>query len=102
MTSTLLVTSSPSRRGSRSMGATALQRQISIERIAALSEAADERRPKGTIVGNCRPGGEQPDAIDLGRALCDEKARPRDRRTSQKRDEIPPPHSITSCDRSGL
>src|SRR5262249_54659444 len=73
-------------------GASALQRKISIERIAALSEAADERRPKGTIVGNCRAGGEQPDTIHLGRALCGDSARPYYHR-AENSEESPPPHA---------
>ena len=71
--------------------ATALERQIFIERIAVLSEAADERRAERAIVGNRRCGVERPDAIDLGRALCGDGARPCCRRT-EKGDELPPPH----------
>src|SRR6266567_1218494 len=70
---------------------TALERQILIQCIALLGKAADERRPEGTIVGNRRPGAEQPDAIHFGPALCGDSARPYYGR-AEKSDELPPPH----------
>ncbi len=47
--------------------------------------------PNGLLFGNRRPGAEQPNAINLGRALCGDSARPRCRRT-EKCEELPPPH----------
>jgi hypothetical protein len=77
--------------------ATVLERQIFIERIAVLSEAADERRSERAIVGNRRRNDKRPDAIDLGRPLCGDSTRPHYRR-AEKCDELPPPHGLPQAE----
>jgi len=75
-----------------------LERQISIEHIAVLSKAADERRPRRAIVGNRCSGDERPNAIYSGRALRGDSERPNGCRATKKYDKFPSPHGFARAE----